>query len=103
GGARAKALVLWNRETNRVRSAFAAPAAGDEPWIIKFDGVTEGTGGPRVREDVRPGPFGRIEYVYSKMARAAGMEMAETFLLREREYAHFMTRRFDRPDGTRIH
>jgi serine/threonine-protein kinase HipA len=103
GGARAKALILWNREVNRVRSAFAAPEAGDEPWIIKFDGVTAGTGGPELREDVRPGPFGRIEYAYSRMARAAGIEMMETYLLREREYAHFMTRRFDRQDGERVH
>ena len=96
GGARAKALILWNRERNRVRSAFATPEPGDQQWLIKFDGVTEGRGGPAVKEDVRPGPFGRIEYAYSRMARAAGIEVPETHLLREREYAHFMVRRFDR-------
>jgi serine/threonine-protein kinase HipA len=103
GGARAKALILWNRHENRVRSAFATPAPNDEPWLIKFDGVTEGTGGPQVREDLRPGPFGRIEYVYSKMARVAGIEMAETYLLHERNYAHFMTKRFDRTGSDRVH
>lgn len=106
GGARAKALILWNRKRNRVRSAFATPEPGDEQWLIKFDGVTEGTGGPEVRKDVRPGPFGRIEYAYSMMVRAAGIDMPETHLLREREYAHFMVRRFDRAvedPGSRIH
>lgn len=103
GGARAKALILWNRPLNRVRSAFAQALAGDEPWLIKFDGVTEGTGGPAVREDVRPGPYGRIEYAYSRMARAAGIDMTETYLLHERDYAHFMTKRFDRVPGGRLH
>lgn len=103
GGARAKALVLWNRGANRVKSAFATPAPGDEPWIIKFDGVTAGTGGNELREDLRPGPYGRLEYAYSQMARAAGLAMAPTHLLRERDFAHFMTRRFDRVDGQRLH
>ena len=103
GGARAKALVLWNRAQNRVKSAFAAEAPGDEQWIIKFDGVTDGRGGHAIHEDVRPGPFGRIEYAYAQMARAAGIEMTDTHLLRERDYAHFMTRRFDRVAGQRLH
>jgi len=103
GGARAKALILWNRAANRVRSAFATPHAGDEHWMIKFDGVTEGMGGHQVREDVRPGPFGRIEYAYSIMARAAGIEMTDTFLLHEREFAHFMMKRFDRDAERRLH
>lgn len=103
GGARAKALILWDRQKNRVRSAFAAPTANEEPWLIKFDGVTEGTGGPEVREDVRPGPFGRIEYVYGQMARAARITMMESHLLHERDFAHFMTKRFDRDAGQRIH
>jgi serine/threonine-protein kinase HipA len=107
GGARAKALILWNREQRRVKSAFAPPRAGDEPWIIKFDGVTGGGGGHAMVKDFVPGPFGRIEYAYSQMAAAAGLEMSECELLHEREFAHFMTRRFDRgPAGnaaTRLH
>ena len=103
GGARAKALVLWNRKANRVRSAFADEEPGDEPWMIKFDGVTDGTGGPTVRADVRPGPYGRIEYAYAQMAGLAGLDMMESHLLRERGYAHFMTKRFDRAEGRRLH
>ena len=103
GGARAKALILWDRERNRARSAFAPREAGEEHWIIKFDGVTDGTGGPRVREDTRPGPFGRIEYAYSRMARVAGLDIPESHLLIDREYAHFMTRRFDRVGDGRLH
>lgn len=103
GGARAKALVLWDREQNRARSAFAPREPGEEHWMIKFDGVTEGTGGHAVREDTRPGPFGRIEYAYSRMARAAGLDLPESHLLHDREFAHFMSRRFDRDGDARIH
>ncbi len=103
GGARAKALILWNRAANRVRSAFAVPRHGDEQWLIKFDGVTGGTGGPQIHEDIRPGPFGRIEYVYAQMARAADIAMTDTYLLHERQFAHFMTKRFDRVGADRLH
>ncbi|MCH7717300.1 MAG: type II toxin-antitoxin system HipA family toxin [Gemmatimonadetes bacterium] len=99
GGARAKALILWNREAKRVRSGFASPEAGDEPWIIKFDGVQRGSGGPTAAVGYESLPYGRTEYVYSVMARAAGIEMEPTHLMEERGYGHFMTRRFDRPPG----
>ena len=103
GGARAKALILWNREASQVRSAFAKPQPGDEPWLIKFDGVSAGHGGHALSGEFRPGPWGRIEYAYSIMARAAGIPMAETHLLHDREFAHFMTRRFDRDADQRLH
>lgn len=103
GGARAKALILWNRDAGRVKSAFAPREAGDQHWLIKFDGVTGGVGGHELAREFRPGPYGRIEYAYSQMARAAGIEMTETSLLRERQFAHFMTRRFDRDGDARLH
>ncbi|MES2304299.1 MAG: type II toxin-antitoxin system HipA family toxin [Gemmatimonadota bacterium] len=103
GGARAKGLILWDRARDRVRSGFAAPERGEEPWIIKFDGVTAARGGHELTRDFRPGPYGRIEYAYSRLARRAGITMAETHLLREREYAHFMTKRFDRVGTERLH
>ena len=99
GGARAKALILWNREAQRVRSGFASPEAGDEPWIIKFDGVQRGSGGPTAEVGYESLPYGRTEYVYAVMARAAGIEMEPTHLMEERGFGHFMTRRFDRPPG----
>jgi serine/threonine-protein kinase HipA len=99
GGARAKAVVLWNPKTDEVRSAFATPQAGDQSWIIKFDGVGE-PGHP----DPKPQPFNRTEYAYHLMAREAGIETAESRLLEERRLAHFMSRRFDRDgSGGRIH
>ncbi len=98
GGARAKAVILWNRLKNEVRSAFAPAQPGDDHWLIKFDGVGE-LGDP----DPSSQPYNRIEYAYSRLARAAGIEMADTHLLEERNLAHFMTRRFDRSRGRRLH
>lgn len=103
GGARAKALLLWDRERQRARSAFAPRETGEEHWIIKFDGVTSGTGGPEVREQTGPAPFGRIEYAYARMARAAGLDVPDAHLLVDGDYAHFMTRRFDRVGEERLH
>ncbi len=96
GGARPKALILWDRGANRVRSGFARPEPGEEAWLIKFDGVTSESAGQGMRAAGSPGPWGRIEYAYSKMAKSAGIEMPETHLLRDGDLAHFMVRRFDR-------
>ena len=98
GGARAKALILWNRETHTVRSGFAAPAHGDEAWLIKFDGV-----GDLDAPNSNPQPYNRIEYAYSRIALDAGVEIPATELLQERGFAHFMVRRFDRAGKTRLH
>ena len=90
GGARAKAVIAWNPETDEVRSGQFEVAPGFEHWLLKFDGVGEdmelGTGAD----------YGRIEYAYSLMAKAAGIRMSPCRLLQENNRAHFMTRRFDR-------
>jgi serine/threonine-protein kinase HipA len=104
GGARAKAVVAFNPSTFQIRSAYAPPAEGFEQWLIKLDGVS-GTGmdehGDRLGEGA---PYGRVEFAYSLMARAAGIEMTQCRLLAEGPRRHFMTRRFDRgPDGERFH
>lgn len=98
GGARAKAVVLWDRVASTIRSDFATPRAGEEHWIIKFDGTGEGRG----RADA-PKPYNRIEAAYAAMARDAGLDVAETALLEDRGYGHLMSRRFDRVAGERIH
>jgi serine/threonine-protein kinase HipA len=98
GGARAKAVVLWNPQDKIIRSAFAPLKDGDEHWILKFDGVGE-LGSPN-RE---PAPFNRIEYVYNQMAREAGLTCATIELLEERNFAHIMIKRFDREGSKRLH
>lgn len=102
GGARAKAVIAWKRETDEIRAGNVAVPAGFEQWLLKFDGVEnkdKGTTFGATNE------WGRIEYAYALMAAAAGVEMPETRLLEEDGRAHFMVRRFDRPgtDGERLH
>ncbi|MGH9110034.1 MAG: type II toxin-antitoxin system HipA family toxin, partial [Acidimicrobiales bacterium] len=103
GGARAKAVVAFNPVTFQIRSAYAPPSDGFEQWLIKLDGVSA-TGldgyGDRLGDAA---PYGRIEYAYSEMARAAGIDMAPCQLLAEGPRRHFMTRRFDRGSGGERH
>ena len=73
---------------------------GFRHWLLKFDGVSRA--GDHGLAD--PQGWGAVEYAYSKMARAAGIEMTECRLLEEHGRRHFMTRRFDRPDdGGKLH
>lgn len=96
GGARAKATIAWNAETNEVRTGQFDIPEGFEAWLLKFDGVGK---------DQALGPskgYGRIEYAYHLMAVDAGISMSPCRLLKENGRAHFMTKRFDR-DGNKRH
>src|SRR5215469_484526 len=100
GGARAKAVIAWNRETNEVRSGQVAAGPGFDYWLLKFDGVS----GNKDKELEDPKGYGASEYAYSLMARAAGITMTECRLLEEGGRRHFMTRRFDRlASGAKLH
>ena len=99
GGARAKAVIAWNPVTNEVRSGQIDAASGFSYWLLKFDGVT----GNRDKELEDPLGYGAIEYAYYLMATAAGIEMNESRLLEENGRRHFMTKRFDRDGGDKIH
>ena len=100
GGARAKALVAWNRETGEVRSGQLDAPPGFSHWLLKFDGVS----GNRDKELADPTRYGLIEYAYHHMAVAADITMTECRLLEEGGRRHFMTRRFDRDAaGHRLH
>jgi serine/threonine-protein kinase HipA len=96
GGARAKAVIAWNPQTNEVRSGQVDAPPGFAHWLLKFDGVA----GNRDKESFGdPEGYGVVEYAYSLMATAAGIEMSPCRLFEEGGRRHFMTRRFDRPDG----
>ncbi len=100
GGARAKAVVMWNEATGEMRSGQAPHIPGFEHWILKFDGISEN----RDKELADPMGHTIVEYAYSLMARSAGIDMPETRLLREGGRSHFMAKRFDRTaDGGKVH
>lgn len=100
GGARAKAIIAWNPQTNEVRSGQVEAGSGFSYWLLKLDGVS----GNRDKELDDPMGYGLIEYAYHAMATAAGIEMEECRLLPDGARHHFMTRRFDRNDkGQKLH
>lgn len=89
GGAKAKAIVALNEQTNEVISGQSDIPEGFEHWILKFDEIEN-------EELATSHQIGRIEYAYNEMAYDAGINVMECKLLREGGRAHFMTRRFDR-------
>jgi serine/threonine-protein kinase HipA len=93
GGARPKVLVAMNDAGTVVAGADEIPAAFDG-WLVKFRG-------PLDYPDVGP-----LEAAYAEMARAAGIDMPRTKLIRSHggRRAYFATQRFDRaPGGVRRH
>lgn len=102
GGARAKAVVAWNRKTGDIRSGQAKTRVGYEHWLVKFDGVA----GNKDHGDQDDGEeFTRIEYAYYRMALAAGITMSECMQMRQAGRFHFATKRFDRigESGEKLH
>jgi serine/threonine-protein kinase HipA len=96
GGARAKAVIAWNPRTREIRSGQFEVGPGFEHWLLKLDGIEDEALGSSKG-------YGRIEYAYHLMARAAGLEMSDCRLLEENGRAHFMTRRFDRDGNLKHH
>jgi serine/threonine-protein kinase HipA len=95
GGARAKAVIAMDSK-GHIRSGQTQAPKGYSYWLLKFDGV----------DDLELGAsqgYGRIEYAYHLMAHAAGIVMSECKLLEEGGRAHFLTKRFDRVGGGKIH
>jgi len=90
GGAQAKAVVGWNRETGAFLSGAGELPKGYEHWLVKFtpDGLPEA---------------GQIEYDTYLKAQKAGIAMSECRLQQIGDGLHFMTRRFDRDGPVRHH
>jgi len=92
-GARPKIMVGLNRERNSFYIDYGlGMEPGFEHWLVKGRSIHD-------REDI-----GVEEYAYALMARAAGLEMAETRLIETaRGNRLFATKRFDRPSNGRLH
>lgn len=99
GGARAKALIAWNEETNEVRSGQMQLGPGYDYWLMKFDNVSKN--GDHGLED-KP-EYTLIEYAYYLMAKAAGITMNECRIFESEGDHHFVTKRFDRENGRKLH
>ncbi len=101
GGARAKALIAVKKDMNNkiieIRPGDIMQPKGYSYWLLKIDGVNEKSLGEGAG-------FGKIEYVYYKLAKEAGIDISESYLHEENGRFHFMTKRFERTDdGEKIH
>lgn len=99
GGARAKALIAWNEKTNEIKSGQLNLDKDYDYWLMKFDNVSKN--GDHGLEDIPE--YTLIEYAYYKMALDAGIQMNECRIYSNSGENHFMTKRFDRVDGKKIH
>lgn len=85
GGAKAKALLSFNSETEHFIAFSNEKDYSD--WMIKFD---------QANQQHEFLPTTRVEYAYYLQALKSGIDMAESRLFLKDGYYHFMTRRFDR-------
>ena len=97
GGQRAKAIIAYNKTTGEVLSGQTNVPKGFDYYIIKLDGVSATTG---FRETEN---YGRLEYSFYKLIKKCGIEMSDCSLIEENGRAHFLTKRFDRENGKKIH
>jgi len=94
GGARAKAIIQWNKQNNEIISGRLSPKDGYAQYIIKFDG----TSADKKHED-----YPKIEYIYMTIAKMCGLDVSEVELMQDRQYSHLLVKRFDRVGEHKVH
>jgi serine/threonine-protein kinase HipA len=89
GGRQMKAILAINEATGEIRSGQTDPIKGFDYYILKFGNKSM--------------PLAEIETAYYHMAVAAGIDMSYCRLMPVEGINHFLTKRFDRADGKKIH
>jgi serine/threonine-protein kinase HipA len=90
-GARPKIVAQVSADKSKIIHGQTELQSDFAHWMIKFPSSQD------------PSDIGAIEYAYSLMARAAGVEMSETHLFETKRNRYFGTKRFDRDRDARIH
>ncbi len=90
-GARPKAMIQLSEDKKEIIHGSQPLREGYRHWMVKFASSMDN------RE------IGAIEYVYSLMAQAAGLEMPKTALLKGKKGSYFACERFDRLGDRRVH
>ena len=92
GGARPKIVAWVSEDRKNIVHGGKTPPPGFTPWIIKFP------------EKHDPQTAGELEYRYSLAAKAAGIDMPETYLFPLKIGGGcFGVRRFDRTPQGKVH
>ena len=97
GGQRAKAIIAYNKDTGEVRSGQITAPEGFDYYLIKLDGVSAEAGFKETEN------YGRLEYSFSELVKRCGIDMTECSLIEENGRTHFLTKRFDRENGKKVH
>ena len=82
-----------------VKSGQVDAGKGFDYWLIKFDGVS-GNGDHNLADKKQ---YSLIEYAYYLMASDLGIDMNECRIYEKDGLHHFMTKRFDRVNGDKVH
>ena len=90
GGNHSKAVIAINEETGDIRSGQVLLPEGYTYYLLKF-------------AESRYYPLTRVEMAYADMARMAGIQMMPSRLVEIDGDSHFLTQRYDRKDGKKIH
>lgn len=94
GGAQPKVLINIDHGTGDIYRGDSMPTKEQDSWILKFNRDI-GLDSDKER--------GKIEYAYYLMAVASKINMMESVLKEFENEHYFMTKRFDRIDGRKIH
>jgi serine/threonine-protein kinase HipA len=95
GGARAKAIIGYNRKTKEIISGVKRKLKEDfEHYLIKFD---------MAKDNGSSSDYTKLEYLYMNMAREVGIDVPKIELLPHGNLAHYLIKRFDRVDGKSLH
>lgn len=89
-GARPKIMIQLNNK-NEIIAGNQKLQGGYEHYMVKFSNATDH---PEI---------GKLEYIYSQMAKDAGIEMSDTKLLHGEKNSYFAIKRFDRIKDKRVH
>ena len=89
GGRQMKAIIAINKETGEICSGQTDGLEGFDYYILKFGDKSM--------------PIAEIEAAYFDMAVAAGIVMEECSVFSVDGINHFLTKRFDRAQGKKIH
>lgn len=94
GGAQPKVLINIDNKTGDIYRGDSLPSKNQDSWILKFNRDI-GLASDKER--------GKVEYAYYLMAKAAKIVIMDSQLKEFDNECYFMTKRFDRIDGKKIH
>ena len=94
GGAQPKVLINIDNNTGDIYRGDSLPLKNQESWILKFNRDI-GLESDKER--------GKIEYAYYLMAKESNIIMMDSVLKEFENDYYFMTKRFDRVNGCKIH